>query len=109
MPKKLRPGSVVFSLPQGPIESVFAAGPLTQQPGTVGFRVILQKVADGFNVHKQIFPDYPDLRSAFSVEGHYFNNDELHLAVDCFARQVLRGAAAMESCYRPEPRKRIKP
>jgi len=88
---------------------ILAAGPITKQPHTLPFRVVLRVIPSGeFVVHDQIWefnrPLPLDVR--FIVYGFdcgdYFSIDNLPAAVKRFAQRVAETVPGIQSLYRSE-------
>jgi hypothetical protein len=95
-------------------ETIIAAGPLTKQPGTVAYRIVLRRVegVQPFVVHMQRFPDivyrpgrstlFGNLMQSDFAEGIYFYANEFHKAVEAFGKKVADHANFTQSLYRDE-------
>ncbi len=89
-------------------DSVFAAGPLTKQPGTVAYRIVLRKIngARPFVVHMERFPEFtvehPDFKNPTYDGGQYFEVGELDKAIKAFGERVAANADYVRSLYRDE-------
>ena len=101
-------GKVVFCMAEltGINNNVFAAGPITKQPGTMAYRIVLRNLTgvSPFVVHTQFFPnyeaDYPDFSKSHFAHGHYFTAGELAAAVECFGKKIAENASCIGSLYR---------
>lgn len=87
---------------------IFAAGPLTEQPGSTPYRYVLVEREHDFVVWKEKFDEMPkpgtvetDSPSHFS-NGHYFSKKELVKAVTNFGERIAETAEFMESLYRED-------
>lgn len=80
--------------------NILAAGPLTKQPGTRAFRVVIRLFAYEISVHNQIFPEWPRLDNAEYAEGDYFRLSQLAEATARFAERVRLSAPCIGSIYR---------
>ena len=85
--------------------NVFAAGPITKQPGTTAYRIVLRKLNGNhpFVVHTQHFPnyevDFPDFSKNYFSNGTYFTANELTKAVECFGKKIVENAVFLASLY----------
>jgi len=101
--------------------NVIAAGPLTKQPGTMPYRIVILQDSDGkYSVHNQVYSDLgnlvdPDVRllaelgatsdkppCASLCHGHYFGAgaEGLTKATIKFCEKVRDHAPMVESIYR---------
>ena len=101
------------SLMQIDAGGILAAGPLSKQPATTAYRVVLRSrigertekslkndFGAGFVVHTQYFPKYPSLEGSFFEGGDYFDEKHLVEATRCFAERVTGHAVHLASLYR---------
>jgi len=80
---------------------VIAAGPLSKQPHTIAFRVVLVQRDDGsFVVWNQYFPNYPDRGEQNLESGDYFQTHQLVESTQRFAERVVRHSGTLASIYR---------
>ena len=77
-----------------------AKGPITKQPGTIAYRIVLFSGDQGFVVYVQQFYDYPDLNSNVLYDGTYFNKEQFSNAVKFFGEKIANSAKCMDSLYR---------
>jgi hypothetical protein len=84
-----------------------AAGPLTKQPATMAYRVVLVEDfdAEGQNgryiVWRQQFPDWPSVHSVYFAEGDYFEGvNSIKAAITRFAERCANTAEYVLSCER---------
>ncbi len=99
---------VAVGLVRGDVR-VMAAGPLTKQPGTSAYRIVLACTGDQFVVWTEYFPhltgskdlslDAVDV-SSYVESGDYFKLNELAAATERFAERVKAHAGYIESVYR---------
>jgi hypothetical protein len=93
-------------------ERVMAAGPLTKQPATRPYRVVLVNWGIQFSVHNQLFADNEDpitdlafscssSLSSYLENGDYFKVEDFPKAVERFAERVKRNAEFIKSIFRP--------
>jgi hypothetical protein len=95
---------------------VIAAGPITKQPITVPFRVVIIQLDDGFAVGRQNWADWDiinyDKGGWSSVDWNltdpyvngcsYFGLDQLPAVMEEFGKQVAGDAACAASVYRDD-------
>lgn len=85
---------------------LLAAGPLTKQPGTRPYRIILADLGDEFVVHTEVLQDdSPDLSEpitcgSFYETGDYFDAKQLGQAYKRFGERVVKNADYADSVYR---------
>lgn len=93
---------------EGSNNKILAAGPLSKQPHSKPYRIVLIGYVDGkFSVHHQIYNSedattLDDLKvggSSLSY-GHYFSATQLVEATKKFAEVVAHHAEYLESLYR---------
>lgn len=77
-----------------------AKGPITKQPGTIAYRIILVSNERGFVVYTEQFNHYPLLNVSGLCMGHYFKSGQFAEAVKCFGEKVADSAKYMDSLYR---------
>lgn len=92
---------------------LLAAGPMTKQPGTRPYRLVLLRNGNGFTVHAEFFPENIKFENKLQLNvteyetdlggGSYFQPHELVRATQCFADRLARNAEFFESLYREEP------
>ncbi len=97
---------------------LIAAGPLSKQPCTMPYRVVLIQYNDKqYSVHNEYFKDPEIIRrmnegilakehvwgESHLENGNYFDSDSLVDAVSKFAERVARNAQYHQSLYRDEP------
>lgn len=81
---------------------VVASGPLTMQPNTLPFRIVLLAYADGtYSVHDEILSAMRNNESSYS-HGDYFGNtaDDLIAATKKFAQRVTGNTNSFRSLFR---------
>lgn len=80
---------------------IIAAGPLSKQPGTIYYRIILVEYENGsFSVHSQGFNEKADLKANVKgswQSGNYFRKDEIAQATKKFAERVSSQASFLNS------------
>lgn len=94
-------------------ERVIAAGPLTKQPGTCPYRVVIVNWGDEFSVHNQLFDDsykdgpITDLADSCSAEfisnldnGDYFKTEDFVRCIERFAERCKHNAEFVGSIFR---------
>jgi len=90
---------------------VIAGGPITLQPHSRAYRVVIANWGDKLSVHQEIFDvdkadNADDLAEAcrnaesWLDQGSYFGYDELHKAQSEFANRLTKHAYHVESIYR---------
>ena len=90
---------------------LLAAGPLTKQPGSLPYRIVLHRHGNSFAVHSEYFNqnllDEGELLSNIYVYkshleyGHYFNENEFVKAVEKFSEKLaLHARLYFPSLYR---------
>lgn len=85
---------------------LLAAGPVTKQPSTRPYRVVLIDRGDKFSVHTEFLNDaHADLSQpitcgSFFEAGDYYFPDQLHKAYARFAERVANQSAYAETVYR---------
>jgi hypothetical protein len=92
---------------------LIAAGPLTKQPETLPYRIVLIANGPKFTVHTEYFDDSqiiektanaqpgdPILAESSLSGGNYFNADELVKATIAFAERLAKNAEYIQSIYR---------
>lgn len=91
-------------------DGIIAAGPLTKQPGTMPFRVVMRVREDEYMplvVCIQQFDQRPDgtldLEKAHYHSSNYLRREDLVRANWLFAERVAYYANTMASLYREEP------
>jgi hypothetical protein len=96
-------------------ERVMAAGPLTKQPATRPYRVVIVNWGDDrFSVHNQYFTDsveagpITDLAFSCSAQftsylesGDYFKAEDFPKCIERFAERCKRNAEFVQSIFRP--------
>ena len=99
-------------LPRGD-HRVFAAGPLSLQPGGRPYRIVMVKWDDDkISVHQESFDvklenvkdlafDCSDAESSFD-NGEYFKPEEMPEAQRSFGKKIERHAQFTESCFRED-------
>lgn len=83
---------------------VVASGPLTLQPNTMPFRIVLLAYADGkYSVHSEVFSNLQRNESSFS-HGDYFANtaEGLIAATRRFAERMVNHADSFKSLFRKD-------
>ncbi len=95
---------------EGSHGKIIAAGPITLQPNSRAFRVVMMTWSTGsFSVHKEFFEvegKVPDLAVAcqsaksFIDDGEYFQSTQIGTAMLCFAEKVQEGFECVLSVYR---------
>jgi hypothetical protein len=81
---------------------VVASGPLTLQPHTMPFRIVLLAYADGtYSVHSEIFSNLQNNESSYS-HGDYFGEtaEEFIAATRKFAQRMVNHADSFTSLFR---------
>ena len=83
-----------------------AAGPLSKQPCSLPFRVVLVKTKTQFIVYNETFrqevlSEFRTNQSDF-CSGDYFKDTELVAATKKFAERVVRKSETLQSLYREE-------
>ena len=89
---------------------ILAAGPLTKQPGTRAYRVVLVSRGGELVVYNQHFPDFTDMsridllpsEHSYFETGSYFADTELVKATQAFAKRIADHAETLASCYRTD-------
>lgn len=87
-------------------DGIIASGPLTRQPGSKPYRLVLCSAPDGqFVVRKDSFPGMPDEgaplpKSSVQHSGSYFPASKFADAVAAFADQLRAEADSYRSLYR---------
>ncbi len=102
MPKGLSP-TLTVSHPE-----IIAAGPLTHQPASTPYRMVLVQKRDGsFVVYTEFFTALPEdvpqllpVPSSSFANGHYFKADQLVEATQKFAERLAAKAPEFASLYR---------
>lgn len=96
-------------------DCLIAAGPLTKQPGTMPYRVVLVVKGDEFIVYDEIFdteglpsPSYShdvldDIPESRFENGSYFYGDQFAEAVVRFATRLADHSGSLRSLYREAP------
>jgi hypothetical protein len=79
---------------------VIASSPIMKQPNTVAFREILTMGEEKFSVHRQYFPNFPNLEQSHLENGYYFNGNDFSKAIKCFASRVEFVSQFADSVYR---------
>ncbi len=75
---------------------VIAAGPLTKQPLSIPYRIVLVQYDDGhFSVHFEQFKEMPEgatdvIKKCNFYEGSYFGPHQLPEAVKCFGERLVK-------------------
>ena len=78
---------------------LLAAGPLTKQPNTVAYRVVLRYKNSEYVVHHQYFPDWPNhLTCSYFESGLY--SDDLEEAMGLFAERICDHATYTDCLLR---------
>lgn len=86
-------------------DGVIAAGPLSKQPMTKAYRIVLLEQDDGkFVVCSQCFDfdEFGDVTQYSRGDGDYFKQSDLVRATDRFAQRVKIHAGYLQSLYREE-------
>lgn len=86
---------------------IIAAGPLSKQPMTRAYRIILVMLSEKdmarYVVWVQVFPDYPDLSCPFVEDGDYYMGDEdIVEATETFADRVKNHADYLGSLLKED-------
>ncbi len=99
--------AIAFGLPAMESGSdIIAGGPLTRQPMTKPYRIVLRDLGEeGFVVHYQYFKTNPKLVPPHLVhdsfgDGDYFKANEIEQAALRFGRRVMLDAKHYASIYR---------
>jgi hypothetical protein len=104
----------VHALPINSRQRLLASTPITKQPGTLPYRIvlILDERTDQLIVWQQLWSNYdtdPHDKTKLCVlgqghfeDGSYFTADQLHLALARFAERVARMAPFVETIYRDD-------
>jgi len=86
---------------------LLAAGPITKQPSTVAFRVVLvgRETEDVEHPHPFVvwverFPNFPSLEGSSFSSGEYFLFHDFDKAVQTFGLLIMNGAKFIPSIYR---------
>jgi hypothetical protein len=86
---------------------VIACGPLTKQPMTVKFRLVLIEWDDKtFSIHDQCFYDptvAPAKDAYYLTDGEYFDINDLAKATRLFCKRLEKRAECLDSIYREQP------
>lgn len=100
-PHAVHPLMDMVEMPQA--ATLIAAGPLTKQPATMAYRIVLVSRCSGdYVVWKQYFSNYPDIRKSHYESGSYFKPDEFSVAAAEFGRRVTDDARFYDSLYRDD-------
>jgi len=87
---------------------VIAAGPITHQPHSRAYRVVLVNKGNRFVVWNQYFDlgttvdHLSDCDNGFFGDGSYFRPNQLAEATECFGRRIADTAHHIKSIYREE-------
>lgn len=95
----------IFRVHQFDKATLLAAGPMTKQPSTIAYRIVM--VAEWSNCHKmgrivvwnQGFNDWPDLENTHFYSGDYYRLDQLAEATARFAKRIADSAESIKSIY----------
>lgn len=80
---------------------LIAAGPLSKQPMTLPFRVVLVTDGEKLIVWNEVLPNWPDdTTNGHFLTGSYFSIEELDKATERFAQRVADKASTLRSIYR---------
>jgi hypothetical protein len=85
--------------------NIIAAGPLSKQPGSTAYRIVLIAYEDGeYSVHHQMFNDVTNLKRSSLAHGSYFKAgpEGLTKATVKFAEKVTAHAEYLASLFREE-------
>lgn len=98
---------LALSLVKSNDERIMAAGPITRQPSTVPYRVVMVNFGTQISVHNQYFDcEGTDLAAAcesavcYLENGDYFNPEELKECIERFAERCKRHAEYAQSIFR---------
>lgn len=84
---------------------IVAAGPITKQPGTRAYRIVLTITLSGeYTVHTQSFDDSAKLEKSDFSNGHYFGAGpkQFQEAIAKFSEKVAKHAEFCSSIYREQ-------
>lgn len=100
---------VALTLVKGQDERVIAAGPLTKQPLTVPYRVVMVNWGDRLSVHNQCFSfsgSITDLAlsceqfASYLDNGDYFKIEEFVKCIERFTERCNKNAQYVQSIFR---------
>jgi hypothetical protein len=80
--------------------AVIAAGPITKQPKTTAFRVVMVDWRDRLGVHTQYFPAFPSDDGSHLEGGRYYGPSQATDAVADFGERLAASAQGISSCLR---------
>ena len=87
-----------------------ANGPLFKQRASVAYREVIRNLNPGYAVHRQCYPNFPNLNSFHYRDGKYFADDAAALgrAMRAFSERVTRQAAYVDTAEGRPPASKAK-
>lgn len=91
----------IFPIQELGDKRIIAAGPLSKQPSTVPYRIVLLEYGNGsLSVHHQMFNSVDNLAKGSFAHGHYFQKDQIADATKKFAEKVTEHSGYLNSTLR---------
>jgi len=82
---------------------LIAVGPLTKQPSSCWYRIVMADKGDKLVVWSETVPKYPSGEGSSFSSGTYFKPDQMSDANEAFANRVARQTSMIGSIYRDLP------